>query len=198
MRILRITSSPRKEDSYSIKLGTIIVEKLLAANPDATVKHKDLTASPFPHLEEVHLKAFYTPAENHLPGREEAVRHSDEAIAEIKAADVLVIEAPLYNLTISSTLKAWLDHIIRAGVTFRYTSNGGEGLLTGKKVYVAVSAGGIYSEGSGKETDFVRPLLRALLGRVGMTDITFIMAEGLNIAAAKKTAFQKAVDSIKI
>jgi FMN-dependent NADH-azoreductase len=198
MRILRITSSLRKENSQSIKLGAIIVEKLLAANPGATVKHKDLTASPFPHLEEVHLKAFYAPAENHLPGHDEAIRHSDEAIAEIKEADVLVIEAPLYNLTISSTLKAWLDHIIRAGVTFNYTPNGAVGLITGKKVYVAVSAGGVYSDGPGNAKEFVTPLLRALLGRLGMTDITFIIAEGLNVPSVKETAFQKAVESITV
>lgn len=198
MKILRITSSPRKNMSQSIMLGTIIVEKLLAANPGATVTHKDLTASPFPHLEEVHLKAFYTPAEIDLPGRAEAIRHSDEAIAQIKEADVLVIEAPVYNLTISSTLKAWLDHIIRAGVTFNYTPNGSAGLLTGKKVYVAVSSGGIYSAGPGKDRDFVKPLLRAVLGTVGITDISFIVAEGLNVPVVKETAFQKAVDSITL
>ncbi|MFY0252559.1 FMN-dependent NADH-azoreductase [Chitinophaga sp. 30R24] len=198
MKILRITSSPRKEYSKSIKLGAAIIEKLLAAHPGASVKHKDLTASPFPHLEEVHLKGFYTPVEYRLPGYDEAVRHSDEAIAEIKEADVLVIEAPLYNLTISSTLKAWIDHIVRNDITFRHTPDGDVGLLTGKKVYVAVTAGYIYSEGPGKAKDFVRPLLQAILGMLGITDVTFIMAEGLSVPGVKETAFQKALDSIKI
>ncbi len=198
MRILRITSSPRKEYSKSIKLGAAIVEKLLAAHPGAIVKHKDLTLSPLPHLEEVHLKAFYTPVAHHLPGYEAAIRHSDEAIADIKAANVLVIEAPLYNLTIASTLKAWIDHIVRAGITFNHTPEGDVGLLTGKKVYVAVTAGSIYSDEAGKARDFVTPLLRAVLGMLGMTDVAFIMADGFNVPGVKETALQKAIDSIRI
>lgn len=198
MKILRITSSPRKERSKSMKLGAAIVERLLAVHPDAIVKHKDLTASPFPHLEEVHLQGFYTPVERRLPGHDEALLHSDEAVAEVIEADVLVIEAPLYNFTISSTLKAWIDHIVRNGFTFRHTPDGDVGLLTGKKVYVAVTAGYIYSDNRGKDKDFVRPLLRAILNMLGITDITFIMAEGLNVPGVKETALQKALDSIKI
>lgn len=140
MKILRITSSPRKGASESIKLGAAIVEKLLAANPGATVQHKDLTAHPFPHLEEAHLNAFFTPPVQHNEAQKEAIRHSDQAIAEIKDADVLVIEAPMYNFSIPSTLKAWIDHIVRAGITFNYTANGPVGLITGKKIYVPFPA----------------------------------------------------------
>ena len=198
MNILRITSSIRKEHSKSIKLGTAIIEKLLAAYPGALVKHKDLSTAPLPHLTEAHLNAFYAPAEHRLQSYQDDISYSDIAIAEVKEADILVIEAPLYNLTISSTLKAWLDHIIRGGVTFYHTPNGDVGLLTGKKVYVAVAAGGIYSYGADMAKDFVTPLLRAVLGMLGMTDITFIICEGQNVPGVKENAFQKAVDSIVI
>lgn len=198
MRILRISSSPRKDHSKSMKLGAVIVEKLLAAHPGSVVKHRDLSVSPLPHLEAEHLKAYYARVENRLPNHAEVVRASDEAVAEILEADVLVIEAPLYNFTISSTLKAWIDHIVRANVTFKHTPEGDVGLLSNKKVYVAVTTGYIYSEGAGKDKDFVTPLLRTVFGMLGLTDIQFILAEGFNDPKAKDGAFQKAVDSIRV
>jgi len=198
MNILHIISSPRKGESYSIKLGNGLVEKLQAANPGSTVKVHDLTNKPFPHLEEAHLQSFFTPAENRTPEQQEAVRHSDEAIAEIQAADVIVIGAPLYNFGIPSTLKAWVDHIARAGVTFRYTANGPEGLIKGKKVYVAVSSGGVYSEGPMASYDFVAPYLKAVLGFLGMTDVTVARAEGVAIPDLQATALEKGLASAGI
>jgi len=198
MNILHIISSPRKGESYSIKLGNGLVEKLQAANPGSTVKVHDLTNKPFPHLEEAHLQSFFTPAENRTPEQQEAVRHSDEAIAEIQAADVIVIGAPLYNFGIPSTLKAWVDHIARAGVTFRYTANGPEGLIKGKKVYVAVSSGGVYSEGPMASYDFVAPYLKAVLGFLGMTDVTVARVEGVAIPDLQATAIEKGLASAGI
>ncbi len=198
MKILRITSSPRKAYSQSIKLGAAIVDRLLAVHPDAVVKHRDLSVSPLPHLEERHLHAFYAPVEHRRPDYLEAVRPSDEAIAELVDADVLVIEAPLYNFTIASTLKAWLDHVVRSEVTFRHTPDGDIGLLTAKKVYVAITAGYVYAQGPGRDKDFVTPLLRAALGTMGLTDITFVLAEGFNVPGLKKTALQKALDGLQI
>jgi len=198
MNILHIISSPRKGESYSIKLGNGLVEKLQAANPGSTVKVHDLTNKPFPHLEEAHLQSFFTPAENRTPEQQEAVRHSDEAIAEIQAADVIVIGAPLYNFGIPSTLKAWVDHIARAGVTFRYTANGPEGLIKGKKVYVAVSSGGVYSEGPMASYDFVAPYLKAVLGFLGMTDVTVARVEGVAIPDLQATALEKGLASAGI
>ena len=198
MNILHIISSPRKGESFSIKLGNAIVEKLQAANPGSTVKVKDLTNKPFPHLEEAHLQSFFTPAEGRTPEQQEAVRHSDEAIAEIMAADAIVIDAPLYNFGISSTLKAWIDHIARAGITFRYTAAGPEGLVKGKKVYVAMSSGGVYSEGPSASYDFVAPYLKAVLGFMGMTDVTVTRVEGLAIPDLQPTALDKAIASITL
>ncbi|UOG76123.1 FMN-dependent NADH-azoreductase [Hymenobacter tibetensis] len=196
MHILHIISSPRKGASASIQLGNGILEQLQAINPGSTVQVRDLASNPFPHLEEAKLQSFFTPAESRTPEQQEAARHSDEAIAEVQAADVIVIGAPLYNFGIPSTLKAWIDHIARAGITFRYTESGPEGLIKGKKVYVAMSSGGIYSEGPSASYDFVAPYLQAVLGFLGMTDVTVIRAEGLALPGVQDTAVQKALDSV--
>jgi FMN-dependent NADH-azoreductase len=198
MNILNIISSPRKGESFSTKLGNAVIEKLQAANPGSTVKVRDLTNKPFPHLEEAHLQSFFTPAESRTPEQQEAIRHSDESIAEIMAADTIVIDAPLYNFGIPSTLKAWVDHVARAGVTFRYTAAGPEGLVKGKKVYVAMSSGGVYSEGPAASYDFVAPYLKAVLGFLGMTDVTVFRVEGLAIPDLQPTALDKAVASITL
>ena len=198
MNILHIISSPRKEASASIQLGNGIIDKLQAAHPGSKVVVHDLASHPFPHLEEATLQSFFTPAEGRSPEHAAAVKHSDDAIQEIKDADVIVIGAPLYNFGIPSTLKAWVDHIARAGITFRYTATGPEGLITGKKVYVAMSSGGIYSEGPSAGYDFVAPYLKAVLGFLGMTDVTVVRAEGLAIPDLQATAVQKGLDSVTI
>ena len=193
MLILEILSSPRGAASYSTQLADGLVEQLVAANPGSPVKVHDLTNKPFPHLEEAHLQSFFTPAEHRTPAQQEAVRHSDEAIAELMAADTIVIGAPLYNFGIASTLKAWIDHIARAGITFRYTENGPEGLVKDKKVYVALSSGGIYSAGPMAGYDFVAPYLQTVLGFLGMTDMTVVRVEGTSIPGVQDTALDKAL-----
>lgn len=198
MKILHLISSPRGAESFSIKLGNAIVAKLAAANPASAVKVRDLTSTPFPHLEEVHLQSFYTPAAAHTTEMATAIRHSDEAIAELMDADAIVIDAPLYNFSIPSTLKAWIDHIARAGKTFTYSEKGPEGLIKNKKVYVAIASGGIYSKGPMKSYDFVEPYLRSVLGFLGMTDLKVSRAEGLKMPGVMENALQKAVDSIEL
>jgi FMN-dependent NADH-azoreductase len=198
MNILHIISSPRKGASASIKLASGIIEKLQAAHPGSHVVVHDLATNPFPHLEEAHLQSFFTPAESRTPEQAVAAKHSDDAIQEIKDADIIVIGAPLYNFGISSTLKAWIDHIARAGITFKYVDGAPQGLITGKKVYVAMSSGGIYSEGPSAGYDFVAPYLKAVLGFLGMTDVTVVRAEGLAIPGVQDTAVQKGLDSVTI
>jgi len=198
MRILHIISSPRGSASFSVQLGNALVERLLAANPGSSVQVYDLTNKAYPHMEEVYLQAINTPAEKHTPAELAAVRHSDEAIAALQAADVLVIGAPMYNFSITSTLKAWLDHIVRARVTFRYTEHGPEGLVKNKKVYLAASSGGIYSEGPMVGHDFVVPYLRAVLGTLGMKDVTVVRVEGTAIPGVQDTAMEKALASIDV
>ena len=198
MQILQVISSPRGAASYSNRLSQGIVDKLLAAHPGSTVTVRDLARAPFPYLEEAHLQSFFTPAEQRSPEQQAAVRHSDEAIAELQAADFIVIGAPLYNFAIPSSLKSWIDHVTRAGLTFRYTPTGPEGLVKGKKVYVATSSGGIYSTGPMQPYDFVTPYMQFMLGFLGMTDVTIARAEGVKVPDYEPTALQKALDSVAV
>ena len=193
-KILHIISSPRGEASFSIRLGNSIIEKLKETHPDSIVKENVLVNKQFPHLEEAQISSFYTAPEKRSPQNIEAVKHSDEAIQEIMEADILVIGAPMYNFSVPSTLKAWIDHIARAGVTFKYDEKGPKGLVVGKKVYLAVASGGIYSEGQMKPYDFVTPYLITVLGFLGLTDVTIVRAEGTSIPQVKDKAIEIAIE----
>ena len=197
MNILHIISSPRSE-SFSLQLGNGIVEKLQVAHPGSTVQVRDLGSTPLPHLDKAHVQALRTQPENRTPAQRQAVRSSDEAIAELQAADVLVIGVPLYNFGIPSTLKAWIDHIVRASVTFRYTATGMEGLVLGKKVYLAVASGGVYSAGPWAAKDFVVPYLQAVLGSLGLTDVTVARAEGTSMPGLQETALATGLASVAL
>lgn len=196
MKVLHLISSPRGENSFSIKLGNAIVEKLISFNCISSINLRNLTDRPFPHLEEEHLRSFFTPAEDRTSEQIEAIKHSDQAIAEIKDADIIVIGVPMYNFGIHSTLKAWIDHVARAGVTFAYTAEGPKGLIKNKKVYLAIASGGIYSEGAYKSYDFTEPYLRVLLGFLGMGDVTVFRVEGLNVEGIKEDALEKAFKEV--
>jgi len=197
-RILHIISSPRGEASLSIKLGNAIIEKIKAEYPGSTVNESNLITQQFPHLEEAHLTSFFTPAESRTPANIEAIKHSDEAIQEIRDADIVVIGAPLYNFSIHSSLKAWIDHIVRAGITFKYDENGPEGLLKGKKVYIALASGGIYSDGPMQSLDFVEPYLKHILSFIGLADISVFRVEGSAIPGIQDTALEKGISSIHL
>ncbi|PWG80542.1 FMN-dependent NADH-azoreductase [Pararcticibacter amylolyticus] len=196
--ILHLISSPRQESSLSIQLGKAIVAQLQQTYPDSTVNEVNLIEENFPHLDAPHLQSFFTPRENLTPADQEAIRYSERAIGQLMEADFIVVGAPLYNFSIHSALKAWIDHIARAGVTFRYSEQGPEGLVKGKKVYIAMSSGGVYSEGPYQPYDFVVPYLKAVLGFLGMTDITVYRAEGANIPGLKEHALEKAIGEISI
>ena len=197
-KILNVISSPRGAASNSIKLANAIIDRLKEQDPAAAVQTRDLTNGPFPHLEEAHLNAFFTPIEQHTDENKAAIRHSNEAIQEIMDADVLVIGAPMYNFGISSVLKSWFDHIGRAGITFKYTAEGPVGLVTGKKAYIAVTTGGVYSSGDAVAYDFVTPYIKAFLAFIGITDVTVVRAEGFAVQELQATALDKGIDSIVI
>jgi FMN-dependent NADH-azoreductase len=197
-KILHIISSPRGAASLSIKLGNAIIEKIRSAYPGSIVQESNLVNKQFPHLEEAHLSSFFTPAENRTPENIAAIKHSEDAIKEIQDADVIVIGVPLYNFSIHSSLKAWVDHIARSGVTFKYDENGPEGLIKGKKVYIALASGGVYSDGPMKPMDFAVPYLKTILGFIGMTDTTVFRVEGSAIPGVQDTALQKGISSIYI
>lgn len=197
-KILHIISSPRGAASLSIQLGNAIVDQLIAKYPGSTVHENNLVKNQFPHLEEAHLASFFTPAENRTTENIQAVKHSEDAIDEIREADIIVIGAPLYNFGINSALKAWIDHIVRSGVTFKYDENGAAGLINGKKVYIALASGGIYSDGPMKPFDFVVPYLKHILSFIGLSDITVFRVEGSSIPGMKDTALENGISSIHL
>jgi FMN-dependent NADH-azoreductase len=196
--ILHLKSSLQGSASYSIKLGQAIVEKIQEKYPGSTLEESDLVDVGFPQLNPSTLRKLFTPADQLNNEEKESIRFSDEAVKQLLAADIIVIGAPLYNFTIHTALKAWIDHVTRIGLTFKYGETGPVGLVTGKKVYVAMSSGGIYSEGPGKANDFVAPYLKAFLGFLGMTDLTVFRAEGLKVPGVKEHAMDKAIESITI
>ncbi|MGA3398581.1 MAG: FMN-dependent NADH-azoreductase [Acetobacteraceae bacterium] len=181
-RLLFVTSSLFAEASKSRLIGGEFVAAWRRAHPGTTVVERVLSADTMPHLTQAMLTAVATPAESRSAEQQAAATFADALIAEVEAADVIVIAAPMYNFTISSTLKAWLDHIARAGRTFRYTANGPEGLLRNKTVFVTTARGGFYrADSPAMALDFQAPYLRAILGFLGITDVTFVHAEGLAI-----------------
>jgi FMN-dependent NADH-azoreductase len=198
--LLHINSSVRNEGSISRQLTAEFLQKWKAATPGAKIVERDLAASPLPHLTEETLGAFFTPAEKRSPGLVRAAQLSDQLVAELTAADVILIGAPMYNFSIGSGLKAWIDLVARVGLTFNYTESGPVGLLQGKKVYVFTSRGGVYTQGPAKSMDFHEPYLRAILGFIGLTDITFVHTEGLAMgedAAAKAVSQTRtAIDAL--
>jgi FMN-dependent NADH-azoreductase len=192
-KILTITSSAKGENSFSNKLSTAIVEKLQTQFAGSSLQQRNLGKSPLPHLSELHLAAFFTPEHLQTATDKEVIKISNSAINEVKEADIILISVPLYNFGIPSTLKSWIDHIARAGITFTYTENGPEGLIKNKKVYLVIASGAVYSDGPMKPFDFTESYLRAVLGFLGMTDITVFRVEGTAIPEIKDTAISKAL-----
>lgn len=183
--ILQINSAARSQGAQSTLLADELTAKLQQSNPGAKVVVRDLLADALPHLDESVLGAFFTPADQRSAEQNAIVAKSDALIAELRAADIVVIGAPLYNFGVSSQLKSYFDWIARAGVTFRYKENGPVGLIEGKKVYVVSARGGKYA---GTPNDSQTPFLRSFLGFLGMTDVTFIFAEGLNLGPDAQSA----------
>ncbi|MBB5606913.1 MULTISPECIES: FMN-dependent NADH-azoreductase [unclassified Janthinobacterium] len=177
-KVLYINSSARNNSSLSRQLSGEFVAKLAAQG--STVVERDLAVQQVPHLTEEVIGAFFTPAEQRGAEAAFAVKLSDTLVDELLAADVLVLAAPMYNFSVPSTLKAWIDHVVRVGRTFQYTATGPVGLVAGKKAYVFTSSGGIYSEGPAASYDYLSTYLRTALGFIGITDVSFIQTEGVS------------------
>jgi len=181
-KLLFVSSSILGENSKSRALGLDFIETWKRRHPGTAVVERDLVAETLPHVTGAVLGAALTPAEKRSPEQAETAALADRLIEEIEAADVILLAVPMYNFSVPSTFKAWIDHIVRAGRTFRYGAEGPVGLLQDKKVFVVASRGGVYSSGAGKSMDFHEPYLRGVLGFIGLKDVTFIYAEGLNIS----------------
>ena len=188
MKILQINASVRREGANSTQLANQVVARLKSIDPAAQVTVRDLAVNPPPALDEATLDALFTPAAQRSPEQAARVALDDALIAEVQAHDTLVLAVPMYNFGVPAQLKNWIDAIARNGVTFRYTAQGPEGLLKGKTVYVAFARGGRYRD---TPADAQTPYLKTILGFLGMTDVRFIFAEGLNMgpeAAARGRA----------
>jgi FMN-dependent NADH-azoreductase len=189
MNVLQINSSARREASHSTRLANRIVQRLRAADPNATLVVRDLGLQPHPVLDEAALTALFTPASQRTPEQVARVALDDALIAQVQAADVLVLGVPMYNFGVPASLKNWIDAISRAGVTFRYSEKGPEGLLKGKKVFVALTRGGKYRD---TPADSQVPYLKTVFNFLGLTEVAFVYAEGLNLGA---DAEQMAINS---
>lgn len=183
-KILHINSSVRSADSISRKVTREFLNKWQTREPNAVIVERDLAANPLPHLTEQTLGAFFTPADKRTPEQVQIAKLSESLVQELFDADIIVIGAPMYNFSITSGLKAWVDHVARAGVTFKYGENGPVGLLTGKKVYIFTTSGGVYSQGPAAVMDFAGTYLRAVLGFIGLADVKVIYSEGLAMGDA--------------
>lgn len=196
--ILHIISSTRRDESVSTQLGNAIIAKLQAANPGSIVTITDLEKHPLQHLDYSRTVAMRTPQDIRTDEQAELIKQSDDAVAALFAADSIVISTPLINFNIPSSLKVWLDNIARAGITFSYSAEGPKGLVTGKKVYIALASGAIYSEGPMKPFEHATPYLQSMLSFIGLTDITVVRAEGINIPGIQDVALEKAIDSFSV
>lgn len=176
-KALIINSAATGEASVSAKLTSEFAARLKQREPGALIKVRDVGAEPLPHLTAETVGAIRGVAST--DAERQALALSDALIAEIKEADLIVIGAPMYNFGISSTLKAWFDYVLRAGVTFRYTPEGPEGLVKGKRAIVIESRAGFYSQGPGASSDSQEPHLRTMLSFMGIDDVTFVRAEKL-------------------
>jgi len=171
-RLLVVETSPRGDHSISRNLTRRFIAKWQAAHPDGQVVDRDLMETDLPFVNAPWLQAYFTPSEQHSPEMREALRLSDELVAELLAADHLVIATPVYNYNVPAALKAWIDHIVRKGMTLGVD---GSGLVIGKKATVLLASGGVYTEGSPiRDRDIATQYLRLILRVIGVTDVTFI------------------------
>ncbi len=185
-RLLQIKSSLFDDPTHqgvSSQLSDELVAALQKQDASLQLTVRDFSRQPVPYLDRDWLLALSTPAAQRSLEQADKIAYSDAVIAQVQAADILVIGVPMYNFAVPAMLKSWTDHLARAGVTFRYTATGPQGLLGNKKVILVMSTGGQHAEGV---TDFMRPYLRTILGFMGLNDITEVVAEGLNMGDAPR------------
>ena len=181
--ILFVSSSPRGAESYSHQVAQKVVDGLTARHPEANVVERDVAKQPLPHIGEDFISGMGATAGTLTAEQAAALALSDTLVEELLAADVVVIAAPMYNFGLPSTLKAWIDHVVRAQRTFSYTADGVKGLLQGKQAILVMASGGVYSSGPAKAMDFGESYLRATLGFIGITEVSVVRVEGVSMGA---------------
>jgi FMN-dependent NADH-azoreductase len=180
--LLKVQTGLFGEQSQSTQLADRFIAQWLRQNPTGRVVTRDVAANPVPHLTAERVLAFGSKADSRTAEQQAVLDYSDALIAELNEADVIVFAVPMYNFSVPSTLRAYFDHVARAGVTFRYTATGPQGLIQAKQVYVFIARGGFYSEANDTQTAY----LKQFLGFIGLTDAQFVYAEGLAIDAATR------------
>src|SRR5258706_4676376 len=181
--ILFIQSSPRGPHSYSKKVAQSIIDELTTSHPTTNVVVRNLAQNPPPHVGEAFVGGISTGPDQHTPEQTKALALSDVLIDELVVADIVVLAVPMHNFGPPSSVKAWIDHVVRVGRTVSYSQKGPEGALKGKRVILVLARGGIYSDGPAKPLDFQEPYLRAILGFIGLTDIEVVHVEGVAMSA---------------
>jgi FMN-dependent NADH-azoreductase len=174
--VLQINTSLYSQEGKSSQLAAALIQGWKLRHPEDRIVMRDLASDPVPHLTAERFQAFTTPADERTSAQHAIAAQSDALIDELRTADVVVLGLPMYNFGVPSTLKAYFDHIARAGISFRYTPNGPQGLLGDKKVYVLAARGGLYQ---GTALDTQTAYVRDFLNFLGLRDIEFIYAEGL-------------------
>lgn len=184
--ILLIKSSLNGEQSHSNRLSQSLVQQI-TAKAKVTIAERDLAKDNLPHLTKTEMDAWMTDIGQRSKEQSDLAAISDHLVQELQTSDIIVVAMPMYNFGVPSTFKAWVDRVARAGITFQYTENGPQGLLNGKKVIVVASRGGIYA---GTQKDSQTQYLKDVFSFMGMDDITFIYAEGLNMPGSDERLAQ--------
>jgi len=188
LKVLQLKTSildNAEQQGVSSELSDELLTRLRAQYGELELTQRNFSKSPVPYVDQNWLQALMTPAEKRTPQQSEKVAYSDSLIQELEQADILLVGAPMYNFAIPAMLKSWTDHVARAGVTFKYTESGAQGLLKNKRVFVLLSSGGQHEEGV---SDFIRPFLRTFFGFLGISAVEFIVAHGLNMGEAPRAA----------
>jgi len=195
MKILHITTSPRGGDSVSYRLSQRVIDHLLVRHPAALIIARDLAAEPPPHVDGQYASALGRSSGGAPQARGlSSLAWSDLLIEELKQADCVVIGTPMHNFTVPSVLKAWIDHVVRIGVTFNATPEGKIGTLADRPVYIAVSSGGYRTGERARQPDFLEPYLRAILATIGLKNLNFVTAEATVAGPDATTAAYAAVE----
>lgn len=193
--LLRLDSSIFSSNGVSSQLSDELIQSLMHKYPELEVTHRDFSEDPVPHQDAQRIQAIMTPIDERSSEQQTLADYSDMLIKELQNADTIVIGLPMYNFSVSSVLKAWFDHVARAGTTFRYTNNGPEGLLTGRKVFLITTRGGIHKDAV---SDTQLPFVKTFLNFIGLSDIEVIYAEGLNMGGdLRETAIKSAKAHIR-
>ena len=196
-QILIVEVSPRSGVSFSRKVTDKLSARLRSEFPSAKLVYRDLAKDKTPHLDDSTLKAIASRDPVEAQEHKEAGRLSDQLVSELLASDLLVIATPMWNFGIPSLLKAWIDLVVRPGVTFKYTESGVVGLAKDKKAILVLASGGVFTDGPWKSWDFVDPYLRQILGFIGIKDVQTVRVEGTNIPPLAEGAVPKALSAVE-